>query len=215
MIVLAVLFGTVTILITEWTSQHGYGLLNQWELSATTRLLMAIVLLDAWMYLWHRLNHTLPLLWRFHRVHHSDHQMDVTTSSRFHLGEQIFSALLRLGIIPVLGLDSWSMIVYAAVMNINVQVHHADISLGRLDPWLRLLIVTPNMHKVHHSRIKQETDSNYSVLFSIWDRIGRSFRSRENIKEIEFGLHEYDDQQWQTLPGMMKTPFVDASEEDN
>jgi sterol desaturase/sphingolipid hydroxylase (fatty acid hydroxylase superfamily) len=160
------------------------------------------------MYVWHRANHRLALLWRFHRMHHSDPEMDVTTATRFHLGEHIGATVLRLALIPLLGLTVVELVLYESMVVAITMFHHANISLGRWDDWLRLVVVTPNMHKVHHSRYQLETDSNYSTFFSWWDRLGRSFQMRKDCRTIELGLDGYDEGQWQNLWGMLKTPFV-------
>jgi sterol desaturase/sphingolipid hydroxylase (fatty acid hydroxylase superfamily) len=168
------------------------------------------VLLDGWMYLWHRANHAIPLLWRFHRMHHSDRHLDVTSATRFHLGEHVGAALARLGLIPLLGLSVWELVIYDTLVLAITQFHHADISLGRWDRWFRCPIVTPYMHKVHHSDWRPETDSNFSTVLSIWDRIAGTFRMRADPRTIRFGLQELTAPQWQTLWGLWKTPFVDA-----
>lgn len=205
---LGLLVGTATVHVADWTTRSGFGILNQVELHPAARFLSAVLLLDAWMYLWHRANHAIPLLWRFHRMHHSDNRMDVTTATRFHFGEHVGSNVLRLGLIPLLGFLVWHIVVYEMLVIAITQFHHADVSLGRHDRWLRLIIVTPDMHKVHHSRWRPETDSNYSTFFSFWDRLARSFRMRSDPKTLNFGLAEYDEPQWQTFWGMLKTPFV-------
>jgi sterol desaturase/sphingolipid hydroxylase (fatty acid hydroxylase superfamily) len=168
----------------------------------------AVLLLDVWMYVWHRANHTVPLLWRFHRMHHSDERMDVTTATRFHLGEHVGSSLLRLGLIPLLGFEIWQLLIYDTLVVAVTMLHHANVSLGPCDYWLRWLIVTPDMHKVHHSRWQPETDSNYSTVFSIWDRMAGTFRTRPEPKTISFGLEEFSGPLWQTFWGMLRTPFV-------
>lgn len=195
-----------------WAEQYRFGLLNQLHLAVALPMwahaVGALLLLDAWTYLWHRLNHLIPFLWRFHRVHHADTQMDVTTASRFHLGEIFFSSLLRIPLILLLGLHFWELLIYETVMFAVVQVHHANLVLPEpLDRALRVIIVTPAMHKVHHSRFKPETDSNYSSLFSFWDRIGRSFRLRKDLSTLHFGLDEFDAEEHQTVLGMLRTPF--------
>jgi sterol desaturase/sphingolipid hydroxylase (fatty acid hydroxylase superfamily) len=206
--VLALVFGTATVLVADWTTSRQLGLLNSLSLGEPVKFILALLLLDAWMYVWHRANHTIPLLWRFHRMHHSDHRMDVTTATRFHLGEHFGGNVLRLGLIPALGVSIWPIVFYELLLVANTQFHHANISIGRFDRWLRLVIVTPDMHKVHHSRWRPETDSNYSTVLSIWDRLARSFRMRPDPKTLEFGLDDFDDAQWQTLWGMLKTPLA-------
>jgi sterol desaturase/sphingolipid hydroxylase (fatty acid hydroxylase superfamily) len=210
-VILGLVFGYVTTLAADWAADNRYGFLNAAGLGGLLRFALALVLLDGWMYVWHRANHTVPVLWRFHRMHHSDRHMDVTTATRFHLGEHVGAAVLRLGLIPLLGFEVWNLVVYDTLVIAVTQFHHADISIGRWDCWLRWLIVTPYMHKVHHSDWRPESDSNYSTVFSIWDRLFRSFRMRPDPKTLVFGLDEFTGSGWQTWRGMLKTPFVDPA----
>jgi sterol desaturase/sphingolipid hydroxylase (fatty acid hydroxylase superfamily) len=212
-LVLCLAFGSLTVLAAEWTEHSQLGLLHWLGWSWGVRLAIALVLLDGWMYLWHRANHALPLLWRFHRMHHSDPGMDVTTATRFHLGEHVGAQGLRLGLIPLLGVDLWALVIYDTAVIAITQFHHADISLGRCDRWLRWLIVTPDMHKVHHSEWQPETDSNYSTVLSMWDRLAGSFRLRADPKTLVYGLEEFAEPRWQTLWGMCKTPFKPRDEQ--
>lgn len=204
---LAFTLGLLTIVVAELTDRHHWGLLQQIEIGDISRMILALFLLDGWMYLWHRANHRIPFLWRFHRMHHSDPEMDVTTAVRFHLGEQALGAVLRLGLIPLLGFTVWHIVIYESLLQMVIQFHHADVSIGRYDRWLRLLIVTPNMHKMHHSRLRSETDSNYSSVFSIWDRLARTFTMRADVRTLQFGLDDLDGDAWQTVGGMLKTPL--------
>jgi sterol desaturase/sphingolipid hydroxylase (fatty acid hydroxylase superfamily) len=195
-----------------WAERQHFGLLRWVELPAWARFALALLLFDVWMYFWHRLNHRVPFLWRFHRTHHSDPRMDVTTANRFHLGEILFSSILRVPVIALLGLRLWELAIYEAAMFAVVQVHHANIALpARLDRGLRALIVTPFMHKVHHSRWQPETDSNYSSLFSFWDRLFGTLRLREDPRTLQFGLEEFDPPKHHTLAGLLSTPFRDVA----
>jgi sterol desaturase/sphingolipid hydroxylase (fatty acid hydroxylase superfamily) len=212
-VILGLGFGYITTTVAGWTEQNQFGLLSFLGLGGPFRFVLALVLLDGWMYGWHRANHAIPFLWRFHRMHHSDRHMDVTTATRFHLGEHVGSAMLRLGLIPLLGFEIWNLVIYDTLVIALTQFHHADISIGRWDRWLRWLIVTPNMHKVHHSDWRQETDSNYSTMLSVWDRLFGSFRMRSDPKTLVFGLGDFPDARWQTWWGMMKTPFVNPRSE--
>jgi sterol desaturase/sphingolipid hydroxylase (fatty acid hydroxylase superfamily) len=212
-VILGLAFGVVTATAAGWTEQNQYDLLNALGVGGPVRFVLALVLLDGWMYVWHRANHAIPFLWRFHRMHHSDRHMDVTTATRFHLGEHIGSSVLRLGLIPLLGFEVWNLVVYDTLVIVITQFHHADISIGRWDRWLRWLVVTPYMHKVHHSDWRPETDSNYSTVLSIWDRLFGSFRMRPDPKTLVFGLNEFTDPGWQRWWGMIRTPFVDPASE--
>jgi len=192
----------------RWVASHGFGVLNLLALAPWTRMLFAIILFDLWMYWWHRANHRLSFFWRFHRTHHSDPKMDVTTAHRFHFGEIFFSSILRVPIILLLGLRLRELVLYETLMFAVVQLHHANVALpGNLDRFLRWFIVTPCIHKVHHSRFQPETDSNYSSLFSWWDRLFRTFKLRADPATISYGLAEFDIPARQTLGGLLKTPL--------
>ncbi len=192
---------------SQWANSHAFGILNWLSLTGWARLIFAFLLFDAWMYWWHRFNHRIPFLWRFHRTHHSDPKMDVTTANRFHIGEIAISSVLRIPVIALIGLHLWELALYEIAMFTVVQMHHANIAFPAwLDRVLRMVIVTPFMHKVHHSRWQPETDSNYSSLFSFWDRVFRTFRLRQDPRTIHYGLEEFDQPENHTLIGLLATP---------
>lgn len=211
----ALVFSGLWMLAANWASAHGFGLLRLVQLPMWLHAIAAVLLMDLWSYWWHRVCHRVPMLWDFHRVHHSDAAMDVTTASRFHVGEMVASSLLRLVVIPLLGIEFWHLVVYELLMFSVVQFQHANISVGpAFDRALRLVIVTPFMHKVHHSDWQPETDSNYASLFSIWDRLFGSFRLREAPATIRLGLREFDATEHQTIRGLMRTPFAKLPPKD-
>lgn len=192
----------------QWAQARHFGVLHCLPLPGWARLGAAFLLFDAWMYWWHRLNHRIPFLWRFHRTHHSDPKMDVTTANRFHIGEIALSSVLRVLVIALLGLQLWELAIYEFAMFTVVQLHHANVALPVwLDRALRVVIVTPFIHKVHHSRWLTETDSNYSSLFSFWDRLFRTLRLRDDPHTLQFGLQEFDGAHNHTLTGLLATPF--------
>ena len=206
----ALLFVGIWAATAKWAAHNGFGLLNWTGAPPLWHALAAVLALDFWTYWWHRFNHRIPFLWRFHRAHHSDTHMDVTTASRFHIGEILFSNCLRIPLILLLGIHVWEIVLYETALLAVIQFHHANIGLPRrVDQLLRCFIVTPAMHKVHHSRWQPETDSNYSSLLSVWDRIFRSFRLRDDPRTIQFGLDEFAKPEDQTLPGILKTPLGD------
>jgi sterol desaturase/sphingolipid hydroxylase (fatty acid hydroxylase superfamily) len=134
--------------------------------------------------------------------------MDVTTANRFHIGEIALSSVLRVPVIALLGIQLWELALYELAMFTVVQLHHANIALPAwFDRAMRAVIVTPFMHKVHHSRWQPETDSNYSSLFSFWDRLFRTFRLRDDPRTLQFGLQEFDGQENHTLTGLLATPL--------
>lgn len=220
-VMLGVLNAVVTTLLfvglwwttASWAESQSFGLLHWLTLPVWLEWIIAILLFDAWTYYWHRINHRIPFLWRFHRVHHSDPHMDVTTANRFHIGEIVMSSVLRVPLIVLLGASIGQLALYEVLMFAVVQFHHANISVSaKWDRILRLFIVTPYMHKVHHSRWQPETDSNYASLLSIWDRIFRSFRMNEKPESLRLGLDEFDAPSDQTFPGLLKTPVVNVKQ---
>lgn len=212
-IVITLIFSGLWLWATVWSDQHTFGFLH-WlepffgEFDTPIRLLLVILLFDFWMYSWHRINHAIPFLWRFHKVHHSDPFMNVTTATRFHVGEIIFSSTLRIGILILLGMHLWELLVYEIIAVLVIQFHHANIQVPEnLDRFIRRIIVTPSLHKVHHSDWQPETDSNYGTIFSFWDALLGTFRIRKNLDEIQLGLKEYKSEESQRFKNLLKLPL--------
>lgn len=217
-LLISIFFVAAWLWTASWTHEHQFGLLNWMQtagLPTWGHALGAILLMDLWMYLWHLINHKIPFLWRFHRVHHADPHMDVTTASRFHTGEIVLSSLLRIGVLFITGIYLWELLLYETLMFAVVQFHHADIALpNKLDKALRTVIVTPAMHKVHHSRWHPETDSNYSSLFSFWDRLTNTFRLHNPLKTLRIGLDEFDAPQDRKVKGLFTMPFRKGTDKE-
>lgn len=187
----AAIFVGLWVGVTNWAETERFGLLHWLALPPGTRGILAFVLLDLWTYSWHRLNHQVPFLWRFHRLHHADRTMDVTTASRFHFMEIALSSLLRVPLLALLGAGLEELAIYEVVLFAVVQFQHANVGLPEwLDRALRGFIVTPHLHKVHHSVVRAEADSNYSSLFTWWDRLFRTFRLSPEPQRIVFGVEE-------------------------
>ena len=207
-LVIAAGFAAAILGVTEWAHARPFGLLNLIRLPDWLNWLGAVVLFDVWQYWWHRFNHRLPWLWRFHAVHHSDAEMDVSTGLRFHTGELVCSFVARLFVLPLLGITVPQLLVYEAISLPIILFHHSNLRISeRADRGLRWLIATPWMHYVHHSRWQPETDSNYTSFLSVWDRLFGSFRLRDRPSEIALGLDDYTEPEWRQLPGMLVAPF--------
>ncbi|KXJ46149.1 MAG: Sterol desaturase [Cycloclasticus sp. Phe_18] len=203
------IFAGLIVSVTEWAAKEQFGLLNIWALNPYVELLIGLLMFDCWQYCWHRLNHKVGFFWRFHAVHHSDAAMDASTAVRFHTVEIIYSASIRLLVLPLLGLSVSQLVVYELILLPIILFHHSNIAIpAMLDKCLRVFIVTPRMHWVHHSDIKEETDSNYSSLLSVWDRLFASFRLREDPQNIRLGLGgKFDQLARGSLLGILKQPF--------
>jgi sterol desaturase/sphingolipid hydroxylase (fatty acid hydroxylase superfamily) len=210
-LLLALVFAAAIAFVAHWTHDNKVGLLNLIEMPGWARLLSALLLLDLWLYLWHRANHAIPLLWRFHQVHHADERLDVTTATRFHPGELVLAASLRLVLIPLLGLQLRDLLIHDTLVIVATQFHHADISLGRADRVLRWLIVTPGMHSVHHSPRRDEYDSNFGVVLSLWDRLAGTLCDHARRPGV-FGL---PDAPPDTFAGILRTPFTSGRTESS
>jgi sterol desaturase/sphingolipid hydroxylase (fatty acid hydroxylase superfamily) len=181
------LFGPLTALVLQANGKAWAGIAGTAQSLFFCALIF--VLYDAWMYGWHRLNHRVPFFWRFHQVHHSDHRMDATTAFRFHPGEIILSNILNLFIFAVLGMSAPLLLAYKIFFWIVIIFHHSNTALPlKADQLLRSVIVTPFLHRVHHSPWQPETDSNYGSILSCWDRLFRSYRVRDQIANVVFGL---------------------------
>jgi sterol desaturase/sphingolipid hydroxylase (fatty acid hydroxylase superfamily) len=207
-VALALLLSGLTVGVAHLTETRYWGILNNVPLTPFASILLAVLALDLWTYWWHRANHRISFLWRFHRMHHSDPAMDVTTATRFHLGEIALSTVARLGIIPLVGIPLHVIVGYELILLLSTQFHHSNIALpAGIDRILRALIVSPNMHRVHHSIERVETDSNYSSVLSIWDRLFRSYQAKPDYRQIRFGVEGFSGDWSQNFVGLMLTPI--------
>jgi sterol desaturase/sphingolipid hydroxylase (fatty acid hydroxylase superfamily) len=150
---------------------------------------LAFVVLDLYMYLWHRSMHVIPLAWRFHQLHHTDRTMNVSTAYRFHPIEIISSSIPKLALIWWLAIPSNFVLIYELVFTVVVALHHSNLNLpASLDRILSSIILTPNYHRIHHSQIVSETNSNYSSVLIWWDRLFGTHKSRLDIGDIQLGI---------------------------
>lgn len=184
------------------------GLLGRLALPGWASMVGVVVVLDGLTYLAHVLMHKLGPAWRFHRVHHSDADVDVTTAFRQHPLETVWRfAFLGTGALA-LGAGPVAVAIYLGLSALNAQLEHADVSLpAHVDRWLRALISTAAMHRVHHSRAQAETDTNYSNIFSFWDRLFGTYRAPRAGEQIACGLDEYDAPERQRAAGLLALPF--------
>ncbi|GAA3960327.1 sterol desaturase family protein [Allohahella marinimesophila] len=169
-----------------------FGLLAMMELPLALEFVIAFLLFDWSFYWWHRANHRLPLLWRFHNVHHADPDLDVSTAFRFHGVEIAYSAVFRVAQIVLIGPAAWMYVMYELVFQVNTLFHHSNVRLPlRPERILNRLLVTPRMHGIHHSNFHHETDSNYSTVFSWWDRLHRTIRLDVPQQAVTIGVPGY------------------------
>ncbi|MBI5149916.1 MAG: sterol desaturase family protein [Candidatus Omnitrophica bacterium] len=185
-----------------------FDLYGRLGLGSFWRVVLTILILDFAMYVWHRINHAVPFLWRFHRVHHSDPHVDVTTASRFHFGEVTLSAVINYALMLSLGASIWEVRIFKLIFVFMTQLTHSNIRLFKpLENLIRLIFVLPSMHRIHHSDIRRETDSNYGTIFSIWDRLFATFTKDTDSQKLHFGLKEFQDSKELTLPKLIIMPL--------
>jgi len=205
---LSVLLGSLIVSVYHTFELHRFGLLYRLGLDGWGNVLVTVVGLDAVTYAWHRAYHGLPFLWRLHRVHHSDRDLDVTTSGRFHLTEMVLSAIFRLGVIAFLGASVASVVIFEIAFGVLNQLEHANLRIPEpWETWLRWVIVTPDMHRLHHSQRTEHTNSNYSTIFSWWDRLCRTYRFGDDQAALVIGLPEYQRRDAVTFGNVLAMPF--------
>lgn len=172
-------------------SNRGIGLLNHTNFPAWFEVALAIIVLDFMIWLQHLITHKVPILWRFHQVHHADPEMDVTTAIRFHPVEIVLSAGFKIVLVYVLGPSAVAVVLFEVLLNGTAMFNHANLRLPLpLDRLVRRILVTPDMHRVHHSVYREETDSNYGFSLSVWDRIFGTYiaQPRDGHSEMRIGL---------------------------
>jgi len=190
--------------------QNGYGLFNQLSWNPWLEAVIVILLFDLAIWTQHLVTHKIPILWRLHRVHHADRDMDVTTAIRFHPVEILLSMLLKIGLVYLLGPAAWAIIAFEVILNGTAMFNHANINLPpRLDAFVRLFIVTPDMHRIHHSTKRSEHDSNYGFSLSIWDRLFNTYIEAPNGGDsaMTVGL-EWQDEKPARLGWSLMLPFA-------
>ncbi|MDH5766051.1 MAG: sterol desaturase family protein [Gammaproteobacteria bacterium] len=210
--ILRLLFPAAAVGMTVFVNQQGWGIFNYYQLPLAITLLASIIAMDFIIYLQHVLVHAVPVLWRLHRVHHADPDYDVTTGARFHTIEIIVSMFIKFATIIVLGPPVIAVIIFEVTLNAMAMFNHGNIKLPLgLDKILRLLIVTPDMHRVHHSIEDDEANCNFGFNLSCWDRLFGTYRDqpRAGHENMVIGIHKYNDpKQVSWIHGMLALPFI-------
>lgn len=209
--VVRLIFPAATIGVASWALEQQWGLFSNINWPWYIELILAIVLLDLIIYWQHRLFHKVPLLWALHKVHHVDQDIDVTTGSRFHTIEIILSLLIKFFFVCLLGPSLLAVILFEIILNACAMFNHANVKLPlALDRVLRWVLVTPDMHRVHHSNIGSETNKNFGFNITWWDKLFGSYQDQPSLghDKMNIGVQGYEDlKQTQYLPYMLLLPF--------
>jgi sterol desaturase/sphingolipid hydroxylase (fatty acid hydroxylase superfamily) len=189
-----------------------YWLQDRLALSDGARDALAIVLMDYTLYLWHVLSHRVPWLFRFHQVHHADLDLDTSTALRFHFGEFVAGVPYRAAQIAVVGVSPRALVAWQRLTGISVMFHHSNVRLPvRLERWLAHVVMTPRLHGIHHSIVREEQDSNWSSGLTVWDRLHGTYRANVPQASIAMGVADYRTPESVTLPKILAMPFADGA----
>jgi sterol desaturase/sphingolipid hydroxylase (fatty acid hydroxylase superfamily) len=211
-VLLRVIFPTTAVALALTAETQGWGVLHHLALPEWLTVVVAVVALDFAIYLQHVMFHAVPALWRLHRLHHADLDYDVTTGARFHPIEILLSMLIKFAAILVLGPPAVAVLIFEVVLNAMAMFNHGNVRLPLpLDGLLRLAVVTPDMHRVHHSVEDHEANSNFGFNLSLWDRLFGTYKDQPDAghERMTLGIRDYRaEKQVDRLPGMLALPFV-------
>ncbi|MFN1550944.1 sterol desaturase family protein [Vibrio natriegens] len=191
-------------------SEHQWGFFQLMSFPDWLNVLLSIILLDFIIYVQHVIFHRIPVLWKLHRMHHADLDIDVTTGARFHPIEILISMVIKIGAVFMLGVSPIAIVMFEIILNASAMFNHSNAKLALpVDAWLRKAIVTPDMHRVHHSVIPRETHSNFGFFLSVWDRMFSTYRAQPELghEHVVIGLPDIRDKQEQRLDKLLTQPF--------
>ena len=209
-LVVRLIFPVTAVGLAMSASSYGWGLLHAWHVPQWAAVLFAVIVLDLVVYLQHVMFHAVPGLWRLHRMHHADLEFDVTTGSRFHPIEIVLSMVIKLATVAALGAPPLAVLIFEVLLNATAMFNHANVRLPTsIDRVLRLLVVTPDMHRVHHSVLIDETNSNFGFNLPWWDRLLGTYRGAPvgGHDKMTIGVAEIRDLTEQRLDRMLTQPF--------
>jgi len=216
-LVVRVIFPTAAVGMALVAADRGWGLFNNLDLTPVVAAVASVFVLDLFIYLQHVMFHAVPALWRLHMVHHADVDFDVTTGLRFHPVEIVLSMVIKLAAVGVLGPPAVAVIIFEVVLNATAVFNHGNIRLpAAADRVLRWIVVTPDMHRVHHSVKELETNSNFGFNLPWWDRLLGTYRDQPENGHgaMAIGLSQYQDRLRQSLPWLLSLPFIGRVSDD-
>jgi sterol desaturase/sphingolipid hydroxylase (fatty acid hydroxylase superfamily) len=209
-VLVRLLFPTTAVGLALVAEQRGWGMFHALKLSAWASALLAVMALDLAIYLQHVLFHAVPALWRLHRMHHADQDIDVTTGARFHPIEILLSMGIKLGVVAALGAPGVAVLAFELLLNATSMFNHSNVRMPvRIDRLLRWMVVTPDMHRVHHSIVARETNSNFGFNLPWWDRLFGTYRNQPAAghEAMTIGIEQFREPGEQRLDRMLTQPF--------
>src|SRR5215210_5342163 len=212
-VVVRLLFPTAAVGVALVAEARGWGVLNILPLPSWLAVILAVVLLDLTIYGQHVMFHAVPVLWRLHRMHHADLEFDVTTGVRFHPVEIVLSMLIKFAAVVLLGAPATAVLIFEVLLNATAMFSHSNVRLPkRIDRVLRWIVVTPDMHRVHHSTERRETDSNFGFNLPWWDRLFGTYRAQPEAghEGMTLGIPQFRDPKELRLDRMLLQPLRDG-----
>jgi len=216
-VLVRLVFPVLPVGVAAYAAGQGWGLLNMIEVPGPAAVVIAVLLLDLAIYAQHVAFHKVPWFWRLHRMHHADTGFDVTTGARFHPVEILLSIVIKMGVVIAIGAPAVAVILFEVLLNATAMFNHANVRLALgVDRVLRLFVVTPDMHRVHHSSIRAETDSNYGFNLPWWDRLFGTYRAQPELghEGMQIGLPAFRDPVEQRLDKMLVQPLRAAARDE-
>jgi len=210
-VVVRLVFPILAVGMALLAQERSWGLLNSVDLPYWLEVVVGVIVLDFVIYLQHVMFHTIPVLWRLHMMHHADLDFDVTTGLRFHPIEMVLSMVIKLSVVVLVGPAALAVLIFEVLLNATSMFNHGNIRLPlSIDRRLRLLVVTPDMHRVHHSVTIRETNSNFGFNLPWWDRLLGTYRDQPAAghQGMTIGLAQFRDAKRLTLPWMLALPFI-------
>ncbi len=211
-LLLRIIFPSAAVGVSAFAQKHGWGLFNHFRLPYWVAVVLSVVALDFIIYLQHVMFHAIPVFWRIHRMHHADLDFDVTTGIRFHPMEILLSMLIKTAGVVVLGQPVLGVIIFEVALNATSMFNHSNVRMLRgVDHIFRWFVVTPDMHRVHHSIEERETNSNFGFNLPWWDRLLGTYRAQPRMghEGMTIGLEDFrDKRRCVMLPGMLSIPFI-------
>lgn len=215
-VIMRVLFPTAAVGAALAAETNGWGLFNTFAVPTGLAVVLSVVIMDLAIYLQHVLVHAVPALWRLHRMHHTDLDYDVTTGARFHPIEIVISMLLKLMVVGALGAPALAVLIFEVILNATAMFNHGNVRLPEgLDRLLRLIVVTPDMHRVHHSVIPEETNSNFGFNLPWWDRLFGTYTAQpqDGHEGMTIGIEQFRESRDLRLDRMLIQPFLSGSDD--
>ena len=207
-----IIFPGAVVGMAAFAHEHGWGFFNHFQVSHSLAVALSVIVMDFVIYLQHVMFHAIPIFWRIHRMHHADLDFDVTTGIRFHPFEIILSMVIKFGMVVVIGPPVLGVVIFEVLLNATSMFNHGNVCIQRgLDRVLRWIVVTPEMHRVHHSVVYYETNSNFGFNLPLWDRFLGTYldQPRMGHEGMNIGLWNFrDTKHCAILPGMLAIPFL-------